>query len=155
MLFLKRPLQRTEHPVFKHATCYLTKLSQKSGKIPVSGVTLRETSPSKFWELCYSGFPFSVFSCSLPWLPQTYTTLVTHREALHGSNSLRVCIHWFQEHTVLQEAAAHVQQNQLNLTLKREQREQDAMRAGAALVVMGGVALEGLRAEQRCQLRNH
>lgn len=42
---------------------------------------------------------------------------------------------------MLQEAAAHVQQNQLNLTLKREQGEQDALRAGTALVVMGEVAL--------------
>lgn len=42
---------------------------------------------------------------------------------------------------LLQEAAAHVQQSQLNLTLKREQRKQDAMRAGTALVVTGDVAL--------------
>lgn len=41
----------------------------------------------------------------------------------------------------LQEAGVHVQQNQLNLTLKREQRKQDAMRAGTALVVTGEVAL--------------
>lgn len=51
---------------------------------------------------------------------------------------------------MLQEAGVHVQQNQLNLTLKTAQRKQDAMRAGTALVVTGEVALQGLRAEQRC-----
>lgn len=75
---------------------YLTKLPQKLGKIPVSAVTLRQIPPLSFWELCYSGFPFFAFSCSLLWLPQMYTTPVTCREALQGSNSLRVCIHWFQ-----------------------------------------------------------
>lgn len=41
------------------------------------------------------------------------------REAQQGSKSLRVCIHWLRQQAALQAADSHVQQNQLNLRLKR------------------------------------